>query len=114
MGTALLTEFRIADPTGTIAIPLTESPRRAAASDQHPGRYTGRSCAHPPGIRVGLGHPLLQVLATVLFTAVAVTAILCIAHLRTSQVAAEATRSIPVVTDAPSPAETTGADTGER
>ncbi|MFD6895715.1 hypothetical protein ACFWB0_14365 [Rhodococcus sp. NPDC060086] len=113
MGTVLLTEFRIAAPTGTIAVPLAEASPWVAHGDQYPGGY-GRSCARPPGIRIGLGRPLLQVLATVLFTAVAVTAILCIAHLRASEVAADSARSIPAATDAPSPAWTRGAATGGR
>lgn len=113
MGTVLLTEFRSAAPAGTIAIPLAEAPLWVADSDQY-RRRSGRSCARPPGTRIGRGRPLLQVLTTVLLTAVAVTAILCIAHLRASEVAADSTRSIPAATDAPSPAWTRGAATGGR
>jgi hypothetical protein len=111
MGAALLTEFRTTAPAGTSAIPPA-SPLWAGGDDRYPVRYEGRSCAHPPAIRVR--HSLLQVLATVVFTAVAVTAILCVAHIRTSQISAESGRSIPVVTEAASPVGARGAVTGGR
>ncbi|MEE2056360.1 hypothetical protein [Rhodococcus artemisiae] len=114
MGTALLTEFRTTAPIGTIEIAPAASPLWAGGDHRYPVRYAGTSCAHPPAVRAGHGHALWQVLATVVFTAVAVTAILCIAHIRTSQVVAEAAHSIPVVTDAASPAGAGEAVTGGR
>ncbi|MCK0092176.1 hypothetical protein HCA61_14085 [Rhodococcus sp. HNM0563] len=113
MGTTLLTEFRTTDAGGAVALPRRASTLPTGV-DGHPPRSEGRSCAHPPTPRIGLGYSLVQMLATVMFTAVAVTAILCVAHVRTSQVAAEAVGTIPVMTDSAPPADGVGAVTDGR